>query len=382
MDERRVALQRCGSYQRDVIEERVARAFDLLGGTEAIIGRGESVFLKVNALSPATPDKAVTTHPEVVWAVINQVKEVASDIIVGDTHVGPHNNARHRQVYRRTGLARVAEETGVPLSYGTEAVLRPCPGGRMLNNISICKEIADCDRLISLSKLKTHLLMNVSGAVKNVYGVVPGMTKFTYHAMFQNQEDFANLLVDVVLATAPDLHLMDAVVGMDGNGPRQGKAVEVGVIAASRDPFALDALMTELVGLDTRLNLPLKAAWKRGLCDCDPNQIEVVGDEPGTSLPRGFRLPTDRSIIAYFPSFFMRIYGRRMSFRPHPNTELCTGCGKCADICPVSAVSIKNGTAVIDSRKCIRCYCCDEACEYDAMDLRRPWLMRLFRQGD
>ncbi len=371
-----VALVRCESYERGVVEERVARAFDLVGGPAAVVKPGESVFLKVNALLAYEPDRAVTTHPEVVRAVALQLQNVTDRITIGDNPGGPFNVER---VYEKTGFAKVAEETGCSLCLDSSARQVVLHEGRCMKSFTISEAMASADRLVSVSKFKTHMSMNVTCAVKNMFGAVPGMNKFTYHGRFSREEDFANLIVDVALASDPDFHVVDAVIGMDGNGPRQGRARPLGVIAAGRDAFAVDLAMMGVIAHEPRVNKPLAAAIDRGLCPPITSDLNLVGDDLRELAVADFVMPARKDIGSRVPGFVMDKIGGMVSLRPVPSARRCTGCMMCAKVCPENAVMMVDSVARIDTRKCIKCYCCHELCEADAIDLEKPWLMRLAR---
>lgn len=379
MDKRDVALVRCESYERDLVEERVALAFELVGGPSAVVGDGESAFLKVNALLPALPESAVTTHPEVVRAVVRQLQKVTDRITIGDSPGGPYNRSLLKRFYDKTGFARVAEETGASLGFDTSVEQVTIADGKMMKAFSICGAMREADRLISIPKFKTHMFMNISGAIKNLFGAVPGMTKFTYHSRFKRDSDFADLLVDVALAAGADFHIVDAVVGMDGDGPRGGDLKPMGFLAAGSDAFAVDLLLMELTGLDARANKPLAAAIDRGLCTGRTADLNILGEDPAGLAVPGFRLPTGKNINERIPGFVMDKFASMVSLRPKPSPGRCTGCRKCADICPGSAITMAYKVAIVDPKRCIKCYCCHELCEYDAIDLERPLLMRLAR---
>ena len=372
-----VSLIRCDSYDRGLIEESVGRAFALLGGPGEVVGEGESVFVKVNALLPVGPERAATTHPEVARAVVRQLQAVTGDITIGDSPGGPFNNAMLKRTYEKTGFAEVAAETGASLGFDTSQVEKTLPGGVASKRFTLCKAMVEADRLISVSKFKTHVFMTLTGAIKNLFGAVPGMTKFTYHSTFHRDIDFADLLVDVHLAAEADFHLVDAVWGMEGDGAVWGDPRKIGIIAAGRDAFAIDTLLTDLVGLDPRINLPLDAAIRRGLCTGDPESINVVGDDPGAFKVEGFRLPAKKGAIVRLPGFLMRRYSALMSLRPYPVRGRCTACGKCAEICPGASIWIEGDTAVVNFKSCIRCYCCYELCEHGAIELKASPLGRL-----
>ncbi len=379
MEKKDVALVGCESYDRELVEERVARLFELMGGPGAIAGVGESVFLKVNALAPRPPESAVTTHPEVVRAVVRQFQAVTDRIIIGDSPGGPYTPVVLRRFYDKCGFADVAKETGASLNFDTSVEQVTFPGGKTMKSFAMASAMRSADRLVSISKLKTHMFMNITCAIKNLFGTVAGMNKFTYHSRFNRDSVFADLLVDVALASAADFHVVDAVVGMDGDGPNSGNLKPMGFLAAGGDAFAVDLLMMELLGIDPRVNKPLAAAIDRSLATPIAGNLNVLGDDPGGLSVSGFKLPAKKDISERVPAFVMDRFGRMLSLRPFPAPARCTGCGKCADVCPEKAIMMVDHVAKVDASKCIRCYCCHELCEYDAIDLERPALMRLLR---
>jgi uncharacterized protein (DUF362 family)/NAD-dependent dihydropyrimidine dehydrogenase PreA subunit len=369
-----IALFACSSYDRARIEEKAAEAFRLFGGPSEIVREGESVFVKVNMIVPFEPERAVTTHPEVVRAVVRQLMTVTDRVVIGESPGGPYNRTILKRAYEKTGMARVAEETGASLNFDVSEVQVSLPEGKQMKRLILCKPVVDADRLISISKLKTHVLMGLTGAIKNHYGTVPGMQKFTYHSRFHDEAEFADLLIDVVLAAKPDFHVVDAVWGMEGNGSVWGVPRRMGMIAAGRDPYALDCYLGSLLGLKDGFNMPLAAAVRRGLFHGDASRVSVAGDDPAGLVVRHLKLPTRKSAINWLPSPLMRRYSALMLIRPYPVPALCTGCGKCAEICPARAIVIIDKAAAIDPGKCIRCYCCHELCEHGGIDLERPVL--------
>lgn len=379
MPEKNVAVVGCDEYRRDAVEHSVGRALDLLGGPGEIVGRGRSVFIKVNALRPSSPEKGITTHPEVVRALVRQLGPLTGNIVIGDSPGGPFRPSLLKRTYEKTGFARVAEETGASLGLDTSVRPVTVPGAARLKSISICGAMLEADHLISVSKFKTHMLVNITGAIKNLYGAVPGMTKFAYHSRFPKEDDFADLLVDVLLAANPCFHLVDAVVGMDGNGPSRGDTRKMGIIAAGSDAFAVDKVMMDLVGLEPRVNRPLAAAAERGLCPANGTGVKTVGDDPGSLAVHGFRLPDKKDFSTRIPPFIQKRFGYLLSLRPSPAQGRCTGCGECERLCPAEAITVTDGLARVDARNCVRCYCCYELCGEDAIDLKRPLLMRLAR---
>lgn len=376
----RVALERCESYERDRVEHAVCRALDELGGPGEIVGKGSRVFIKVNGLLPANPERAITTHPEVVRALVLALSPVTRDVVIGDSPGGPFSPALLKRMYNKSGFARVAEETGASLNMDTSVTLKHVPGAKSMKTFTLCSAMVEADHLLSVPKFKTHLLTGISGALKNMLGTVPGLTKVTYHSRFRGSRNFSDLLVDVVLASEPTLSLVDAIVGMEGNGPREGKPKHMGLIAAGRDPFAVDTAMMEVIGQRVSKSTTLESAIGRGLCTGKVSDIELVGDPLCECLVSSFAMPVGRDFSEYVPDVLLKMFGNLFSLRPCPDARKCTTCGKCVEVCPEQAITISDGVAQVDLSKCIRCYCCHELCEFDAVRLDRPALMRIKRR--
>lgn len=372
-----VALASCRDYDRSVVEEKVGLLLELLGGPGSFASEGQSVFIKVNALTALTPDKGVTTHPEVVRAVVKQFRRVTDRVTIGDSPGGPFATAYVKRVYERAGFAEVARETGARLMLDVKARQVKVPAGVALRSITVCSEMDEADCLVSVSKFKTHMFMNVTGAIKNLFGAVPGMNKVGYHSRFPRDRDFADLIVDVMLAASADLNIVDAVVGMDGNGPRAGDLVDMGLLAAGRSAPAVDRLMMEVVGLDADANKPLAAARRRGLAGGRREDILAIGDAVEDVACEGFRLPTRKDLGERVPDFIMTRLGNLTAPRPFPAASRCRACGMCVEVCPADAIAISGGVAIVNPGRCRKCYCCHELCEHDAVDLHRPPLARL-----
>jgi ferredoxin len=236
----------------------------------------------------------------------------------------------------------------------------------------------EADHIISVSKFKTHRYMNVTGPIKNLYGSVPGLTKFIYHSRFDNDLDFADLVVDVHLAARPSFHVVDAVDTIDGDGSRRGRVRRMKVIAAGADAFALESLMIELAGLEASDSRPLAAAIERAVCPAsDVSWYTVLGDRVEDLRLSDFRLPGRNYFSERTPALLTGRLSRFTTVTPRPLEEKCTGCGTCAAVCPRGAIELRGGLARVDSSKCIRCFCCDELCEHQAIGMKEPVLLRL-----
>jgi len=241
--------------------------------------------------------------------------------------------------------------------------------------------MVEAESLVSVSKFKSHRFMNVTGPIKNLYGAVPGTTKLAYHSRFAGEREFAELVVDVHLAAAADLHVLDAVDVIDGDGSRKGSLKKMGALAAGRNAFALESLVLEMAGLEPADSKPLAAAIGRGLCPAGAGWFEVAGDWLDTFNAGGFRLPSENLFSEHTLARISGRLSRLVAVTPHPLPGACTCCGKCVEVCPQGAISIGDKAAQIDLRRCIRCFCCDELCEFKAIGIRRPLLARILNRS-
>jgi len=374
-----VALARCEDYRPENVSEAVSAALGLLGGAGKFARRGQSVFIKVNAVTASDPATAIVTHPEVTRAVITEFQRLTERVTVGDSPGGPFTPALLKRVYEKTGLARVAAETGADLGLDTATVEVRLPEGKMLKRLTLCRSMVEADVLVSVSKFKTHRFLNITGPIKNLYGSVPGVTKFVYHSRFEDDRQFADLIVDVHLAAKPGLNIVDAVEIIDGDGSRHGSIRKMRAVGASADAFALESQLLEMAGLEPSDDKPLAAAIARGVCPSGTGWFETLGEDPAGLGVGEFRLPGKNLFSERVPARIAGRFSRAFAVTPRPLPEKCTGCGKCAGICPREAITMRQGLAVVDSSKCIRCFCCDELCEQQAIGLKVPLLMRLRR---
>lgn len=367
-----VSLVSCPTYDPEILGPAAARAVDLAGGFEP---RGKTVLLKPNLLNASDPDLAVTTHPEVLRAVIRLCRERgAARVLVGESPGWQSADS----VSRRTGARAAADETGAEWVDFSDTVEVEVPEGAVVRRFTLARAAVEADILVSLPKLKTHKLLLFTGAAKNLFGAVPGLRKSQYHLRFPERRQFGAMIVDLILALKPAFALMDAVVGMEGPGPGNGDPRRLGFLLASRDCLALDWTASELVGYDPGEIPYLADARDRGLLV--PQDIRVEGLDPSKARVANFKrihAPHDTDFFrARLPGFVHRAARNLAVERPAFSEARCVRCSGCVKICPASALSFREGknAPVVDYAACIRCYCCHEVCPADAIRLiRRPW---------
>lgn len=387
MLENTVAIVECPGYDPETVRRAVDRLVDLLGGWDSFVHPGETIVVKPNLLSAKKPEEAVTTHPSVVEAVARGVIRAGGRALLADSPGGPFNSFILKRVYRDSGMDGAAARTGAELNFDTgEAALKAPPGG-IIAGVSVMEAVARADGVISVSKLKTHGLTRFTGAVKNLFGVVPGLKKAEYHVSMPGVEDFSAALVDIARAVNPRLHLMDAVVGMEGEGPSAGNPVHVGVLLACTCPFTLDLAAAALAGISPGEAPVVVEAVKRGYIGGDAGKIRLAGDPVPLPLV-SFRLPPrarDVDLLragsrGRLPDWLLRAVNNRLRPSPGFASEACSGCGECSRVCPPRAIRMENKRPRVDLDRCIRCFCCHELCTKRAVKINRPYLGRLLFQ--
>jgi uncharacterized protein (DUF362 family)/NAD-dependent dihydropyrimidine dehydrogenase PreA subunit len=338
---------------------------------------GQRVLIKPNLLRAAAPEKAVTTHPAVVRAAVAAVREAGAAAWVGDSPGGIEWGVTER-VLEETGVGPTAVEAGAEIqdfdAGGAEAV--ECPDGVVLKRFALARAVREADVVLSLPKLKTHGQALYTGAVKNLLGCLPGGGKIRVHQLAPKSRQLAAALLDIYAVVRPRLALIDAVVAMEGNGPGHGDPRPVGLLIASEDAVAADAVACRLIGYPARAVHILKQAEERGLGVGDLRKIEVVGLPLEAAMVRGFVRPSNFA-FEMVPSFLMKLIGGGVSVRPDIIQESCHQCGLCRRSCPADAIAGED-RLVIDHAKCVRCFCCHELCPHGAIALRLGWVIRLY----
>ena len=328
-----VSIVKCSNYERAKVDVAVQETIDLLGGIERYVRPDDQALLKVNLLAGTAPEKAVTTHPAVVRTMIGQVRAAGATPLVGDCsgHEGPPNRNRYLSGCHQAGIQQVCQEEGVELVHlSAESVEVENPQGQVFKRFTLAKGVVDADVIINLPKLKTHGLTLFTGGVKNNFGCLPGLHKAQMHLRAQGVEDFAQSLVDLLLAVRPTLTVMDAVVGMDGDGPRNGQPKQIAAILASTDPVALDAVACQMVGIEPLMVPTTRLAHEQGVGTGDLAHIEVLGEPLEAMRVADFRLSSGSGIL-FRPTGLLRFLQGRLVAKPVLVAERCQGCWVCVE---------------------------------------------------
>jgi len=366
-----VSVARCPTYEKVELETAIRECLGGLGGIQAYVSKGDRILLKPNMLSAREPEQAITTHPEVVRIAIRLVREAGGTPVVGDTPSGMTTESILRNLAEKTGIWKICEEEGVEFVFLIDAEKTPHPSGSVAKSFELASVLKNVDGVISLAKFKTHSFTGLTGAVKNLFGLIPGLRKAEYHFRMQSAEAFSELLVDLAECVKPRLTVMDGIVGMEGEGPSAGKARPLGIILASANVHALDAFMAEIVGAAPESVPTVQIARRRGLIPSAPGQIEIVGGNRESFRIHNFKMPGKTRPYGRIPTALGWWFGESVARKPIFSRTKCTMCEMCIDICPAKALKKNTRRPRIDRSLCFRCYCCQETCAYSAIKLRR-----------
>lgn len=367
-----VSIATANGYELSTLRQAVIRLLEPLGGMPAFVSRGERVLLKPNMLSAKEPDKCVTTHPLLVQVVAELVKEAGGTVQVGDSP----GIGGFMRVAERSGISEAARQSGATLVEFNETV--ELKGNGTFRSIRLARAYYEADKVINLPKLKTHEMMTMTCAVKNLFGAVIGTEKAAWHLKAgSSRQLFARLMLEIYQLKKPALNIVDAINAMEGNGPGNGDPLKVGLLIAGTNPVAVDVIAGKLAGIPAEL-LPIELeAVSMGLPGALFDDIAICG-VPLTAIPqKHFRLPSGLDVQFGLPPFLTKALKNHLTSYPKADTTTCVLCGICRDACPPEAITIKNSALSIDNARCIRCWCCRELCPHDAMLVKRGLLLKV-----
>ena len=373
----RVWLAQCPDYGQS-LEEKIEKAFDALQVWDKI-RPGMRVVLKPNLVMSSKPEQAIITHPAFTAAVGKCVQKAGGRVVIAESPGGPYTPAAMKAMFRATGYRDMAEACGFALYTDCKSREVTLPQAKRCRELSVVEPFLDRDYLIDLPKLKTHSMVGFSGAVKNLFGAVPGLQKPELHCRFPEREPFSEMLCDLCHFLGPDLSLMDGIWAMEGNGPTGGQRRDLYVIAGSESPWALDVAAASLVGLEPEKIAMLREGHERGYGPLDLSELELVGDSMETLLAPDFlkAQASSTDFIDRLPKFLRPAAKKLATPYPRIDKKRCVGCGKCAESCPQHTISLRDGKAVIRYQNCIRCFCCHEMCPKHVVQIKRLGLLRL-----
>lgn len=380
----KVSLGICHEYDLDKVKKIILEGIKNIGGLEPYILPGEKVLLKVNLLMKKAPENATTTHPIFVKALAEILSEYGAIVIIGDSPGGPFNEKILRNIYKACGYNDLPdEEKNIFLNYNVNEISVSRNDLYLIKQLNVIELLSQVDKVISVSKLKTHGMTVFTGAVKNMFGTIPGIYKAEYHFKMPRIEDFSNMLVDVCINANPILSFMDGIVGMEGAGPSAGNPIEIGAVIVSDSPFHLDVVACNLVGIAPSEVPTIERCIERNIIKEDFSDIEMVGLSYEAFPERSIKRPEVGGasfLYDILPSFISKPIINLMSPKPVFDFDICVKCGDCERACPADAIVIDDEGPKVDLNSCIRCFCCQELCPHKAVDIHRNvFLSRLVK---
>ena len=377
-----VSVVPCEDYDDARVEKALREVLESIDGLD-FVQPGMTVGVKVNLVTALRPETAATVHPSVVCALVRLLSEKGAVVVLGDSPGGPFAAPYLKVVYEVCGM-RKAEAFGAKLNDDFSTAEVSFPEAAKAKTFPYTTWLGKVDAIIDLCKLKTHAMMGLTCAVKNFFGSIPGTQKPDFHHRYPRATDFANVLVDLYEYSAPQLCICDAVIGMEGNGPTMGDPRKIGCLLASKNGHALDAVAAKLIGLRPQDIPTLNAAIERGLLSENTDEILVSGNLSQFRVPDFKTVPAQATV--FFKVFGDGIPGKIADFvsarvlTPFPKLDptACVGCGKCAQVCPAKAITMRKNKPDIDRGICIHCFCCQEFCPKGAMRQGTHTIIKIF----
>jgi len=366
-----VIIKDCTDYRLDVLKDQIEAGIDLLGGWDQFVSAGMTVLLKVNLIGPKKSDTASITHSEFVRALTQILMKRGCIVWIGDSSGGAIAGiAPTTQGLIVSGLDKVAKEEGAVIkNFDREGVIEVTPTTSYVDKMYLAKPMFEADFVINLPKLKTHSAGIYTGAVKNLFGCIPGLKKAEFHRLAPNPKDLGHMIADIHQAVKVGLHIMDGITAMQGEGPTAGEVYHAEKILFSTDPLALDTVAAAMLGMNIEDIPILISAQERELGESTFDKIDVSGDYNSPPILKGFKHPKKfRSAKPGNHAVLVKLIDF-LKTRPRINSKLCKNCNMCIESCPVQAIN--EETKKIDYDACIECMCCHELCLHKAVELRR-----------
>ncbi|MFZ2632686.1 MAG: DUF362 domain-containing protein [Desulfosalsimonadaceae bacterium] len=380
-----VSLLRCDTYDNADLKERICRSLDLIGFDPKRF-RNARVAVKPNLLMPAREEKAIITHAEFFRTVVQVVRENGGTPVLVES---PAVHALERTI-RKTGYAEVVETENIAIADPAQTRTLTFDAAKKFKHIDISEAYFDADIILNLPKFKTHGITYVTGAVKLLFGAIPGLEKSKMHLRAPTHEAFAEFLLDLYGAMnygfsppKPMIHLMDAIAVQEGEGPGPaGIPRRLNAVLAGDNGIAVDYVAAMVAGLDVNKALTIVHGFARNYGVSSPTEIQVKGETIDAMQVNNFVPATGGSIFSnMFRWPFNTPFVKNIVLdRPSPREDRCTLCYQCRKICASGAISESSGKKkipVYDYKKCIRCYCCLEICPEAAIEKQKGLFQRM-----
>ena len=350
--------------------QNLVNYFDILKN----IKKGTKVVIKANLVSAMLPDRNATTNYKLLSSLTKYLLHKGCKVVIGDSPGGLYNKNHLDKIYTTTKV----NLTGAQLNDNFEVKVASFSKAKVLKNFEYTAYLDDADIKINFCKLKTHAMMLMSSAVKNLFGCIPGFTKTEYHYRYPNHKDFANMLIDINEYFKFDINIVDAIYGMEGNGPTNGNSKKIGLVLASINPYALDYICAKIINLNPLDVLTVRESKNRNLFNINNINVNINIDN---LVVKDFKNISHISDIKFYNNSFVgKVVKKIFDNKPYCYKNKCIGCKKCANICPKKAITMVNNKPKINRNKCIKCYCCQEFCPVNAMRVKSSFLNKIINR--
>ena len=347
--------------------------------------KSENILLKPNLL---TTKRDACTQPGFIEGVLAYLKN--HGVSMNNVYIGDSPGQSQKlgsDVAKEIGIYEICESNGANfIDFESSApVIENIDGALRLKEIHVAKAVKDCEILINLPRLKSHLEATMTGAIKNYWGIIPGGLKAHYHLFGKTTEQFGEVLADnfswIVKNKPNRLTVYDLQEIMEGRmGPGGGSMKKWDLILVGTDELALDIVALEIGKIKSK-NVPhIKNGIERNLGVGNLENIEILGmslEEAKKQTPK-FKVPGNSftSFIAYMSG---HIGYKIIKKIPELIKSKCIKCGECAQNCPAEAIEFEtNNFPKFLRKKCISCFCCAELCSENAIKARSRGLGGLF----
>jgi uncharacterized protein (DUF362 family)/Pyruvate/2-oxoacid:ferredoxin oxidoreductase delta subunit len=372
----KVALLKCENYNMQLVEKKLREGFEFLGGDKflsELIPYNSMVLLKPNILSIEEAGSPVVTNFNVFEAVIRIIKDYTNNISFGDSP----GFGDSRRAAEKSGLLNVAEKYNVKFEDFKETVHIQLKDSLLCRSWNVAKAPYEADVLITLPKLKTHAMAYYTGAIKNQFGCIPGTLKATWHTRMPEANNFCKMLLDLNTLVNTSFAILDGIVSMEGNGPKNGKPKNTNTIIMGKSLTAVDSTAVRLIGYENPLDIPLlKEAHENNWGKVLSKDIEIFGENIDNMKIKDFQLCRKGGSFYFINPAVTNFLRDLIAPDPSLIKEKCIGCGRCIEVCPEKPKVLKminqDGKAkpVWDMKKCIRCFCCQELCPFGAIETK------------
>ena len=365
-----VSITSCVNYN----QENLAKALNELIITSPIPEvKNKTVLLKPNILSDADQNKSITTNPEFLRAVIHLLKNKgAAKILVGDSP----GLATVGFLPTKCGIYQVVQDEKVEwVDFVKDSKDYNLKIGKKKTTLLLSSIIDKVDFIFSLPKFKTHQLMYSTGAVKNLFGLVPGLHKSPNHFYYPTKESFAKLICEIYKTVHADYTFMDAIIGMEGHGPANGTPKTMNLILASSSLPGVDTAQAIIMGYKPMQIPIINELTKQKLFSIKDLNFPLL--DPFDLIDYNFKRIEIKEKSRFFSNLTEPYRSKKAQAKkiqeaiPPAFNDNCIRCGRCIKICPAKALTMTKSGIKIDTNKCIRCYCCHEICPANAITIEK-----------